>query len=192
MPVIDNSPNLEVSTLQLVARGVDPYPVQAGLLQYSTDTDNPFDGLKVSDGSSWSMLPPYSEGTLVPTIGDGTNNFTMAEAACNYTRIGNIVFFDVDLRWSGKGSAVAGSTLLIDLGFSNDTTNGVRNFFPIGYVTNLTTSSEVNLSLRNNGSNGHFHLLRSIENNTGTITVVSSMGTTGELQFSGHFRTTDA
>src|SRR5688572_17127941 len=52
-----------------------------------------------------NTLDDYEEGTFTPTVGDGTNNYTLDIATGVYTKIGNLVKVDVACRWTGIGSA---------------------------------------------------------------------------------------
>ena len=45
--------------------------------------------------SDSNVLDDYEEGTFTPTIGDGTNNYTLNVAVGTYTKVGNLVHVDV-------------------------------------------------------------------------------------------------
>jgi hypothetical protein len=74
-------------------------------------------------------------GTYTPTIGDGTNNFTMTNAEGWYSQIGDTVHFSAWLNWSGKGSATG--AMRISLPFNISGTSFYRSSVSFGSTTGL-------------------------------------------------------
>lgn len=87
-------------------RASDPVG-EAGSVYYNSGagTDHGFGGLRVLQGGSFADIPIYSQGTFTPIIGDGTNDFTMTTQVGRYVRTGNHVHAEVQIVYSGKGSA---------------------------------------------------------------------------------------
>lgn len=88
-----------------------------------------------------NTLDDYEEGTFTPTLGDGTNNFTLSRATGLYTKNGNIVRIDADVIWTDIGSAGAGQLRISGLPFAgNADTIGAASF---GLTSGLDVPSQV-------------------------------------------------
>lgn len=75
-------------------------------------------GIVTTDGSK--NLATVAAGTsFTPTIGDGTNNFTMTLQTGNYYRLGPLIIATAQVTWSSKGSATAGSQIVVNLPVSS-------------------------------------------------------------------------
>jgi hypothetical protein len=138
-------------------------------------------GIVVTDSSA-NLTSVNSANTYTPTIGDGTNNFTVSSSIGNYFQVGPLVFVSTNITWTGKGSAVAGSGLVVSLpvavGSSISRVSGC-----IGQSTGIGfTGSMLEIRAVSGGSNINFEGF----SNTGTVTAVtiSQVATSGNLQCS--------
>lgn len=86
----------------------------SGAYSMPSNTFNPAADGVVLNTSDWNTTKAdietalsYTYGTGTPTLGDGTNNFTLTTATIAYSQIGNVVFWNVNCTWSSIGSAGA-------------------------------------------------------------------------------------
>lgn len=135
-------------------------------------------GILVTNGSK-ALQTIASTSTYTPTIGDGTNNFTTSTAVGNYMIIGNLVWVTIRIVWTGKGSAVAGSTLSVSLpltiGASTPRANASLGLqtgigFTGSYLTWSASSGSSILTATGFSTTG-----------TGTTVIISQVATTGEF-----------
>ena len=88
------------------------------------------DGLLVKDtaisfDSGSNYLDDYEEGTWTPVVSDGTNSATMSSQVGNYTKVGNRVFFNLQVTMTSKASMGAKSQVQITgLPFTADAYGG--------------------------------------------------------------------
>lgn len=87
-----------------------------------------------------NTLDDYEEGTFTPTLGDGTNNFTLTTADGHYTKIGDRVLGSVDCIWTSIGSAGAGQLRVGALPF----TVGKRGALTLSSLNGIDTSATLN------------------------------------------------
>ena len=66
----------------------------------------PFPSTQVASADA-NTLDDYEEGTYTPTLGDGTNNFTLSTANGFYTKIGRKVYASFQTVWTSIGSVGA-------------------------------------------------------------------------------------
>ncbi len=141
----------------------------------------------VPAGNLTGTIPATTLGvtnSFTATIGDGTHNFTMSTQSGYYAEVGNLVYVEIFLKWTGKGSATAASSVEIGLPF---TVVSARAPFTIGFFQGLTFTSEVTAGANQGAAN----LLLYSPSNTGggaTNLTVSSCAIMGELQLSGWYR----
>jgi len=63
------------------------------------------DGLKIgNDTAAANALDDYEEGTFTPTITSGVNSISYGNRSGHYTKVGNLVFLDFYIYYSGTGS----------------------------------------------------------------------------------------
>jgi hypothetical protein len=122
--------------------------------------------------------------SFTPTIGDSTHNFTTSQSTGYYTVVGNLVCFEIWLKWSSQGSAVAGNNLRISLPMA---VVSPRAAFSLGYIEGVSFNSQLNA-----GSNGglSYLMLYSLSNiGAAPATVhVGDCGSIGEIQVTGSYR----
>jgi hypothetical protein len=123
--------------------------------------------------------------TYSPTIGDGTNNFTTSTANGWYQRIGAIYYFWINVIWTSKGSAVAGTSLKVSLPIAP---SGTLNFAPviIGKNDNITAANS--LAGQITGSNQFIDFVNFRSGNTSQVINVSGAGNTGNMILSGFYQ----
>ncbi len=62
----------------------------------------------IIDATGHLVVAPTN--SFTPTIGDGTHNFTTVNHTGYYMQVGNVVYFEIWLQWTGKGSAISGDS----------------------------------------------------------------------------------
>ncbi len=119
-----------------------------------------------------------------PTIGDGTDNFTMSIQDGYYVLVGNLVYFEIRLDWTSKGSAISTSSLRISLPF---TVASERVGFSLAYLTGFTFNNQLTAGANNGAS---YLLLYNLSNSGGSPSneTVADCATSGEIQVSGVYR----
>lgn len=126
--------------------------------------------------------------TWTPTIGDGTNNFSTSTASGQYTKLGNMVWFTLDIIWTSKGSAVAGSNLNVSLPLAISS-SWHRASFTMSFVQGLTwtasTGFVVTTASAGNSNTQFYEILASGSGPTQLL--VSNTSTAGEMQISGFY-----
>ena len=145
-----------------------------------------------SDGSGTAaseLLDDYEEGTFVPTIAGGTTagSNTYSVQTGFYTKIGDRVFFNIDVALSSKDAAMAGNLKINGLPYTpNSTSNNnsavaLGRFDGINLSTNYTT---LNAMVQSNG----FLLVRECGDNVAALTVdVAAIAASTRLTLSGHY-----
>lgn len=133
---------------------------------------------------SGGHLAAATGASFSPTIGDGAHNFAMSNQTGYYTKIGNLVYFEIWLQWTGKGSAVAADNVEISLPIA---VTSARVSIPLGFVSGVSFDSQLTAGA-NLGSSSL--LLYSLSNTGGTPAdvSVSKCGNSGEIQISGAYR----
>jgi len=136
----------------------------------------------------YKTVPYDEEGTWSPTLSDSSgNNFTLnASSAGFYERIENLVIAHGNVDWSGKGSAVAGQGIRISLPFTCANTANLFGSCSFGIVANVTFDAMLTGRV---AANEAFATFRSIvSGGTQTTILVSSLGTTGRMEFTMIYR----
>jgi hypothetical protein len=121
--------------------------------------------------------------TYSPTIGDGTNNFTTSAASGWYYRVGARTFVNINITWTGKGSASSGATVRISLPITSNVAPGA-NCFSIGFINGVTSTTGAPLAFCNGGDN-YIQLINFVSGSSGSSVLVSGVGTSGQLQLAG-------
>jgi hypothetical protein len=131
-------------------------------------------------------------GTYTPTIGDGTNNFTMSNANGWYSQSGDTVNFSAWLNWSGKGSATG--AMRISLPFSITGAGFYRSSVSFGSTTGLVwTVAGKDVTLIGALVTGSDYVQLSgnpSDGTAGTAILCSACLTAGNVIVSGTYRTT--
>lgn len=128
-------------------------------------------------------IPYYKEGTWTPTVGDGTNNFTLTTAIGNWTRKENEVTFYCRVVWSSKGSA--SGTVRISLPFTVRNITSFRVAFYLGKVNGVTFADGIEAATDGNLA---YLVLRSLTSGTNDAAIAASgYASTGEIWISGTF-----
>lgn len=117
-----------------------------------------------------------------PTIGDGTNSFTTTTAQGVYYKLGALIFLQIRLVWTGKGSATAGSAVRISLPFSIGASTS-KVAASIGYAEGVIFPDDFFTA---DGASGNAYLGLYSLSNSGSVTqlLVSDMLSAGELSLS--------
>lgn len=84
------------------------------------------------------------KGTFTPTLGDGTNNYTLSTALGWYTLIVDMVFVDVNISWSSIGSAGAAQLRMGGLPFTALNTTDYRATSNFGFISGIDTTATLN------------------------------------------------
>lgn len=132
-----------------------------------------------------------SVGTWAPTVGDGTNNFSLSTALGHYTILQNTVFYTIHVIWSSKGSATG--NMRVSLPFASLSTTNYRGSANVGWSTGLVWTQAVKdcfpiASLDNNVS--YINIGSEASDGTSTVNVAcSAAASTGDMQISGFYRT---
>lgn len=110
----------------------------------------------VSTNGSKALQTQTSASSYTPTIGDGTNNFTTSVALGNYYQIGPMYIFTIQLTWTSKGSAAAGSNLVVSLPATQ--TSSLSAAFSVGYNSGIGfTGSTLGARAANTASSFGFY-----------------------------------
>ena len=138
-------------------------------------------------GSLTGTIPQSNLGianSYTPTIGDGTYNFSTSTQDGYYVIVGNLVYFEIWLKWTSKGSATSTSSLRISLPF---TMASERVGFSLAYLVGFTFSNELTAGANNGAS---YILLYNLSNSGGSPSneTVADCATSGEIQISGVYR----
>ena len=87
--------------------------------------------------------------SYTPTLGDGTNNFTLTTASCTYYLISSFVIVNMRVVWSSIGSATGGLRLALPATVGTSTqrascTIGFAN--GVGFTGNTLTATASSLT----------------------------------------------
>lgn len=75
-------------------------------------------------GMTSELLDDYEEGTFSPTITSGVNSISYGARSGHYTKIGNFVYCDIYIYYSGTGSGA--QFIVSDLPFTQKNANYIR------------------------------------------------------------------
>lgn len=92
--------------------------------------------------NKWSEALYSDERTEAATIGDGTNNFTTTSAIWRWRRVGPLHIGELDLVWTGKGSASGNIQVSVPADFypsaaSNCFVHSYQNATGLVYIPSL-------------------------------------------------------
>lgn len=133
--------------------------------------------------TSATGVPSFSTSqTYTPTIGDGTNNFTGGTASGWYYRYGARTIVHINVSWTGKGSAGAGSVVRISLPITSGAAPGA-NPFTIGFTNGITSLTQLMAYV--NGTDNYVQLVSFVSGSSAASILVSGMGTSGQIQLTG-------
>ncbi len=133
--------------------------------------------------TSASGVPSFSTWqAYTPTIGDGTNNFTGVTTSSSYYKDGGVIFVNIKIAWTGKGSASAGSGVRISLPFTAATTPN-RCPFTFAFVSGITATTQ--LTAGADSGNAYINMFTLTSGGAASGVLVSAMATSGEIQLSG-------
>ena len=76
------------------------------------------------DTAAANALDDYEEGTFTPTISSGVNSISYGARTGHYTKIGNFVYCDIYIYYSGTGSGA--QFIVSSLPFTQKNTNYIR------------------------------------------------------------------
>jgi hypothetical protein len=142
----------------------------------------------VPAGSLTGTLSPAVLGatnSFTPTIGDGTHNFSTSVASGYYAVVGNLVYFEDWLVWTGRGSAVTSDNLRISLppGFPVASS---RAAFTLAYFNGVSFNHQL-VAYSTPGLT--YFLLDDLTSGGAAAGIpVSNCGTSGEVQITGFYR----
>jgi hypothetical protein len=177
----DTNANLLIADagVDKVGIGTNTFNTNGGVLQVSNGISFPATQSACSDVNT---LDDYEEGTFTPSLnfGGAAVAMTYATQKGNYTKIGNVVRFVVDIELSSKGTS-SGSATIVGLPFSISNTNGTS--VATGMST-ITTDSKGNLlMLLASGTTSQLRGQNSNSNYTDT-----AFGASTILRFTGTYQ----
>lgn len=86
--------------------------------------------------SGWKMPSGNFDTSFTPTMGDGTNNFTLSVAKFHYLQIGKLIHFSTHITWTSKGSA--SGAIQVSLPHTLGAATTLYSFVP-GFMDQVTT-----------------------------------------------------
>lgn len=127
-------------------------------------------------------------GTWVPTVGDGTNLFTLTTALGYYSRIGDTVFFSTSIVWTSKGSASGAIRISAPFTCFSDSTN-YRGSPTVSFSNGIAFASGM-LAAQMSGNTAYFVLANILQAGTAPTAITdANCSAAGSLQLGGFFRT---
>jgi len=149
----------------------------------------PFPSTQVPSADA-NTLDDYEEGTFTPTLGDGTNNYTLSFAEGSYTKIGNQVIWHALLIWTSIGSAGASQLRMGALPFTSSAVGNITYSAWIGSFDGLDTTATLNQIMPRVGTNSTACFFnRANDNAAATNLAANSSSASGGIQLSGVYRT---
>lgn len=140
-------------------------------------------------GAPFRDIPPYSQDTWTPVLGDPSGDFTMVIQSGTWVRVGNMIWANCDCSYSNQGSAGAANLILQGLPFIASGVNwGVLHSMDITGAVNV---NEV-MRVRNDGTTQNWNFVKSnLATGVETLQTRSSLETgTDNFRFSVTFLTT--
>lgn len=135
--------------------------------------------------SDANTLDDYEEFSFTPTLGDGTNNYTLDRAVGLGVKIGRLVHIDIACRWTSIGSAGVGQLRVKTLPYPSNSTTGYQVGASVGYTDDLDTTATLNQLMGYIGTNSTEILLYRAADNAGAAALpANSSGATGEIVLS--------
>lgn len=145
-------------------------------------------GIKIGGTAAANLLDDYEEGTFTPVLSDGTNNATLSTATGNYTKIGELVTFQIYIVVSSLGS-MSGSLRVSGLPFTNQGGNSFDSV-SIGLAGALSITAGTTPSGYINS--GASYILLTIFDATDGISSITEteLTATSSFSISGQYRIT--
>lgn len=133
--------------------------------------------------SGWKMPSGYKLNSFTPTMGDGSNNFTLSTAKIHYVEIGNTVHFWTHIIWTSKGAASG----LIQVSLPHTLSPSVpRAAFVMGYCIGIICASGSPLVI-SVASINYFAMADFVSGGTPLNLDDTNFTNTGELQVTGTY-----
>ena len=164
-----------------------PTATAGAVIRVSDDFDGPT--LAIADGTNFKRVSDNeivkttaTDATFTPTIGDGTNDFTLSGTNGNYTRVGRLVHIhELDVIWTSKASA-SGTIVIEGLPYAACCEHGLS----IATVQGVTFTKTVSLFLSGTQIKlrmdyGNTELVNTDFSGTGRITLSGSYATNAVL-----------
>jgi hypothetical protein len=142
-------------------------------------------GTLSGNGAGLTNLDLGTSNSFSPTIGDGQFNFAMSRQSGYYAKMGNLVYFEIWLQWSGLGSANPSSSVEVSLPFSVVST---RASFAPGFLEGISFGTELKAGANGGSSYLFLYKLSGTGGSVTNVTVSNCISTGGELQISGLYR----
>lgn len=137
--------------------------------------------LYIYDGGWKNPLGNYLR-SYTPTLGDGTNNFSMTGVSGHYVLIGNTINFWIRFNWSSKGSASGAIVASLPVAVSSSIPNPS---FTIGYTDGITFNSGI--SAFGTASSSNISLFTLTTGSFGVSLTDADFTATGYLLISGSY-----
>ena len=140
-------------------------------------------------GMSSQLFNWYEEGNWVPTVASsGGGTPTYVRQIGYYTRIGNRVFFQIEIDLASKGTLAAGNLSLTGLPYISNSTVANWASANAGICDGFTYPAGANQLTAVVGYNSTTVSLYWIKSGASTInTVIADISSTARINFSGHY-----
>jgi hypothetical protein len=118
-------------------------------------------------------------GIWSPTLGDGTNAYTLSTASGLYVKLGLLVLVTVDVAWTSIGSAGAGQLRLGGLPFLVANISGNRPGFSFADCSGLDATAAENTIIASGSPDSSAIFFRRVADNAASVALAanSSSGT---------------
>jgi hypothetical protein len=113
-------------------------------------------------------------GIWTPTLGDGTNNYTLSTARGLYVKLGVLVFVTVDVAWTSTGSVGSGQLRLGGLPFLIADIAGNVPGFTFGNCSGLDTTAAENMILASGSPNTATILFKRVADNAASVALAAN------------------
>jgi len=129
-------------------------------------------------GMTSELLDDYEEGTFTPilTFGGGSTGITYTTQTGKYTKVGNRVFFNINIDLSNKGSSAGGATITglpFTVAEATVTAAFISNISAAGSIPQfLANSTVVDLYYQTTGSNAQY--TNGLFNNNSSVLISGS------------------
>lgn len=130
-----------------------------------------------------NTLDDYEEGTWTPTLGDGTNNYTLSIAVGDYVKVGRHCTVSVCTAWTSIGSAGAGQLRILGLPFAPGGQANNQNGFAISTMDGIDLTAAVAQITGNTpvGATAGIYFRRSTDNAASVALAANSSSASGGL-----------
>jgi len=139
------------------------------------------------DTAAANALDDYEEGTFTPVVADavsGGNVATASTAAGQYTKIGNLVFIDVQLVDIGTTGMTAGNTIHIrGLPFTSKNTANALTYFGGAFTSTNSTTGVVFGAAPGNGT--YMTIREGLTTGSANLTVAALVSGAADIRLSG-------